>query len=508
MTPSRHSIRTLDEYEQTSKPNSPALPNLDTDVFASDDSRDQKPSFISPAELETASAATEPLTAEPARSTDSTTIGQRQQSNEQADTVVLNLGPSSKELVYEFNKSGILVGFPHKIEPSVTLQTRWNDEIEPRLWHDVEAFKRRTKPVVRRGRVVFPGLSVELRMSGRVGVGASQVTLVPTVWFLYDNRKWERDTRRFVADLEWLSGEGFGAPEVHKGAPRLSTLHIPAKHLQLSASAYDSISLPGGDELYIHVEEPQHGTACGLLCCATFVHSGDVSTQYLSRIGGLLNLDARTAAITTAHGFVEEIFSRVDLCDIDDMTNSDEQPQSDDEEPPEPHSSVNNIGHIDSEALETMSWVQLPPTSIQETCFFRTQGSSMEEILSGIKDQHSYERSIVLGEKPWPTARSGHHRGSQTGDFSVLGLDDRNGLYNYYQCAGDSTTLEKKMVYKIAEPGEVDGGRATLLLRPEKSSQAVLLPGTILFATNGVTLHAHKIILERPLGWLHPVLLV
>lgn len=246
MAPSRHSIGA---QAQISKPNSHEKSDLITSRLFGDEFGERQSSSTCFAEHGTGHAAKEPAAvgpaaADPASSDDFTISEKHQQSDPQADEVVLNLGLSSKELVYEAKKSGLLVGFPHKVEPSMQLQTRWNEEIEPRLWLDVEAFKKRTKPVVRRGRVMFSGLSVELRMSGRVNVGGTQVTLVPTVWFLYDDKRWERDIRRFVADLEWLSAEGLGTPEVQKGAPRLSTLRISADHLQLSTSAHNRVPLP------------------------------------------------------------------------------------------------------------------------------------------------------------------------------------------------------------------------------------------------------------------------
>lgn len=509
MAPSRLSVGVQDEPEQIFRPKLPSLPDLDHSVLTGDDFVQQEPSSV-PAQSGVASTVTEPAAAEPANCSDSTTNEQRYQSVSKADKVVVILGPSSKDLAYDFNKSGLLVGFPQKIQPSVALQARWNDEIEPRLWHDVEAFKRTTKPVVKRGRVMFPGLSVELRMSGHASVGGSQVTLEPTVWFLYDDKKWERYTRRFVADLEWLSAEGFGAPEVQKGGPRLSMLEIPADHLQLFASEYSGISLPGGGELYVHAEEPQYNTACGILCCATFTQNGVVSTQYVSRIGGLLNLDARTAAITTAHGLVQEIFSEFNLYDIDNTIDSEEdEPRSDDdEEPPEQHSWEHRIGRIDSGVLETVSWLQIPPTSIQETCFFNTSGSNIQEILQRIQAQLEEEKSVALERLPCVTTLSADDRDSQAGDFSFLGLDCRKALCNSYQSEGEKDATKDTVVYRIAEAGEVDGGRVDLLLRPEKASKAVLLPGTILFGTNGVTLHARKISLDTPLGWLFLAILV
>lgn len=135
--------------------------------------------------------------------------------------------------------------------------------------------------------------------------------------------------------------------------------------------------------------------------------------------------------------------------------------------------------------------------------FFRAHGLSMDELLSKIKKQHEEEKSIALKKKPWATTRSADHQSCPTGDFSFLDLDDWKGLRNYYQSVGDSPTETKRSVHMIAQPGEVGGGRANLSLRPGKVSQAILLPGTILFGTNGVTLHARKVVLDGPLGKSH-----
>lgn len=446
------------------------------------------------------SPATNLAAAKPTSSGYWTTSEPHQPSSSLADEVVINLDGSSKETIYSFNNDRLLVGFPHKIEPSLALQMRWKDEIEPQLCHDVEAFQRRTKPVVRRGRVLTPRLSVELRMSGHVKIGDSQVTLVPTIWFLYDDKRWEKDTRRFVGELEWLSGEGFGTPEIQKGCPRFTKLQIPVERLHLSALKYAGIPLPGGGELYIHVEEPQSSTACGLLCCTTFVQDGEVSAQHVSRIGGLMNLDERTAAVTTAHGFLEEISSRTYQRYLGDNTEPDEEPLSDDEEPPGPQKLEQCIGRIDSGTVDSMSWFQLSPTSIQETCFFGVDGSNIDQLLLRTL-QHLEKASNAWGKNKLPaTELSTDSRAAQSSDFSFLSLSDKGNLYNCYQSVEDKFVTRDKVVYRLAEPREMSAGLVYLLLRPGEASRGVLLPGTMLFSPYRDALQTYKVVLDRPLG--------
>ncbi len=49
----------------------------------------------------------------------------------------------------------------------------------------------------------------------------------------------------------------------------------------------------------------------GLVGCVTTTRNGDIVGQRLSRIGGLISVNSRTGAITTAHGMLEPALSLV-----------------------------------------------------------------------------------------------------------------------------------------------------------------------------------------------------
>lgn len=67
--------------------------------------------------------------------------------------------------------------------------------------------------------------------------------------------------------------------------------------------------LPSGHQLYLNVEKREDGdSACGLLLCTTVTREGSIVGQWISRVGGILELgDGRTVAVSTAHGPIEDM---------------------------------------------------------------------------------------------------------------------------------------------------------------------------------------------------------
>lgn len=169
---------------------------------------------------------------------------------------------------------------------------------------DVQGFQNRYKRK-RNGCVQTPPVDIDCRISGYAIADGKQVVLSPRIWFLYDEKRWEKKIHKFVEELEWLPGEGFGSPEVRRGCPRLASLQVPLEALRLSSQ--QGYSIARDVELFVYFEEPKVDAACGLLCCATFMRNRVVESQYISRIGGLMSLDGRVSAVTTAHWFLEHI---------------------------------------------------------------------------------------------------------------------------------------------------------------------------------------------------------
>lgn len=441
---------------------------------------------------------------------------------------VIDLNRESKELIYPFkNVSGLFVGFDHKVKPPSARWEHWKENVEGRLWLDVQGFQNRYKRK-RNGRVQTPGVGIECRMSGYATADGKQVILSPTIWFLYDDKQWERKLRKFVEKLEWLPGEGFGRPEVHRGCPRFANLHVPLEALRLSPQQGYPI---GGDvELFIHVEETWSLVACGLLFCATFMKNGVVEAQHISRIGGLVSLDGRVSAVTTAHGFLQHILRQVgteaeswathsdegsteqtsDLASSDesysdtDGTTSKEKKDDDLDDKSEYRIGPGRlIGALDPKKLATISWAQFPVSSIQETCFLGTIGRNVEDCVRASK-------FLGSGEAKWGGSAPGggdnprlSTANSTTGDFSYLDLLSLSKLRNFYwETQRGTQVLDGVPVDRFATPEELTEGPVDLLLRPYRSTRGTLMPAghEILFSLYGAMVRVSKIAIDAPLG--------
>lgn len=160
----------------------------------------------------------------------------------------------------------------------------------------------------------------------------------------------------------------------------------------------------------------------------------------------------------------------------------------------------NLIGTVDSETLATTSWVQLPLSSIQETCFLGRSGRDIEGCIQANKSLGSREEisKHSADDSPRPSLAS-----PTTGDFSFLDLPGLNKLRNCYT----ETLLEHNFadtvpVHRFARPEELIGGPVTLLLRPDSLAQGILMPtgDEIFFSLYGALIRVSKIAIEAPLG--------
>lgn len=443
--------------------------------------------------------------------------------------IVFDLNPDSKQFLYPFkNVLGLFVGFDHKVKPSSTQWRHWKDNVEGQLWLDVQGFQNEHKRK-RNGHVQTPGVSIECRMSGYATADGKQVILSPRIWFLYDDKRWEKKLRKFVKELEWLPREGFGTPEIHRGCPRFTNLDLPKGTLRLShLSSQQGYPIGGDVQLFIHVEETTSILGCGLLFCATFMKNGDMESQRVSRIGGLVGLDERVSAITTAHGFLENIFRRIgteeepratygdgdspeqasdlasneEACSDTDGTSSDEENDAyPDDKSGYCLGSENLTGALDSETLGAISWAQLPVSSIQETCFLGTSGRNVEDYIA-------IQVNRVFGEKNWEIPASDDPglppaNSVAGGDFSFLDLPSLSKLRNSYtESRPEKHGLDEVPVYRFATPEELTEGPVALLLRPDSSAQGTLMPAghEIFFSLHGAMIRVSKIAIDAPLG--------
>lgn len=431
------------------------------------------------------------------------------------------------DMVYPFRAvPGLFVGLEDKVKLPERLLQQWNSHVESRLWLDIEQFESRHKRV-KHGRVDTPSLAVELRMSGYAS--GDHVALAPRIWFLYDHKRWEKKVRKFVQDLEWLSGEGFEPPEIHKGSPIFSTLAIPVDDLQIDQQ--NAIQITKELALYVHVENARSATACGLLCCATFLRNGKVQSQRISRIGGLASLDGRSLQVTTAHGLLEDLNREVppdaserrqsisgeawnmdpgnDISSADSMGSASDfetDTSSDEDEAPW----VATIGEVEPDIQDAITWVGLPSSAIQQTCFARMFGATIRECLQArdlqlsrltSQSRNQSHRSPPSSDMPVHSKtaeKSGEH--DAKGDFTFLDVVTGSQLHNYYDGDNSGSIVDQTVVYRIARAEELNPGPVDLLIHPGKSARGIAISQAVSFSRYGVRFLVHKIFINATLG--------
>ena len=228
---------------------------------------------------------------------------------------------SNSDLVYPFKGAlGLYVGSEDMVTPPSQYLAKWKDRVENRLWTDMHEYQKKMKRP-KKGRESIPGLSLELRMSGYIENGSRMVRLFPRIWILYDQEKWKKSLQKFVKELDWLDGEGFGPVEIRKGCPKLATMEpstlIDGPILDLS----QAFRLTDEFALHLHVEQSQGPSACGLICCASITKNGILETQRFSRLGGVMRVGGELWALTAAHSLLELLWT-VDYRDLDVSTGA------------------------------------------------------------------------------------------------------------------------------------------------------------------------------------------
>ncbi|RYP68710.1 hypothetical protein DL771_006511 [Monosporascus sp. 5C6A] len=143
-------------------------------------------------------------------------------------------------------------------------------------------------------------INPDLRLSGRVSPGQDKIELHPTVWINCTSKPILTLVKNALKEphLTWLSGEHI---EVHDSL-RFNKRTIRIEGLDLSrgfrfAEAY---------RIHLHIKDPGYKTsACGLVLCTTITTGGNIVDQWVSRLGGLLDLDGAIYASSTAHGILD-----------------------------------------------------------------------------------------------------------------------------------------------------------------------------------------------------------
>ncbi|KAI1070373.1 hypothetical protein LB507_010356 [Fusarium sp. FIESC RH6] len=402
----------------------------------------------------------------------------------------------SPDFMYQFRgSSDLYVGLEDKVRPDQIHIDRWEQQVRPRLCTDIKEFEKKmrsSRTFRSRG-----GLSIspELRMSGRVEA-SNKVKLSPCIWILYGHERWRKSVQKFVNELEWLFLEGFGEAEVHFGGPRLSALMSSSGVLGLDFDADHMYHLDGNTRLYLHVEEPQGVSACGLICCATIMRDGNITSQRLSRIGGILRVNGKGFGVTTAHGMLEWFVNDDVDSQAGDISSDDESLDCSLSSDEEDEGAISE--RYRKEGTRTGPRLHEPDTATSINRVHRWTQVSALGLTSFLQTRYflSSEMGVMIQQEllPNPQVHGLSDEAALGSDFSLWGVQHTETLQNAY------TTENSHKITIDALGHNVPEGPVQLLLGNDDLRQGFLLPGTMSFFIHGTQFKTRKIRITQPLG--------
>lgn len=323
---------------------------------------------------------------------------------------------------------------------------------------------------------------LEVRVSGRRQRFSQSIQMGPCLWILCGSKWCQKRICEVAKDLTLPVDLSLQRIEVHTGLPIPNALRIivPLSRLPIGNTTKSGLHHNGGNILY-HIEgralESGRVSACGLLCCATYVKDGEVIEQHISRIGGILTFSKKDdqsrslrAAITTAHGVFDHLWSLNDGEGKEDNEIEDEELSSGSDfcgsEPDEaPMSYTENLSMVgDIAASDVESWVPLKAHAARYL------------------DRRLPESSLE------------NEGASAPADYAILGSH----VLQRFQNVVDSTS--STTITTHARNDELKEGSLLLLLGPGNNSEATLLPGSLKLPMGDSEVAVRKIRLKAPLG--------
>lgn len=434
----------------------------------------------------------------------------------------LDLDDKIWDSVYRYHGApNLFVAYEHKIGLPDAKRQEWVSKpgIRERLWRDVLDFERNCIPIHKRKRFnrnPRPAFSVDCRMSGYATKDGKQVVLHPTIWINYRKDR-AKQVRELLESLKWLPGAGFGDPEVREGGLMLLSHPISESHPismeKLGLLDQEGHRITENIELFVHFESPESVSVGGLLCCATFLKNCIVDAQHLSKIGGVINLRTRTSevtrAVTTAHGLWQGILQYVETDgDAEEQrehgsSSSSLSSAEEDQDEESTNTRVTStlpediLGAVGPHELQSITWVQLPVSTIQETSFLETSGINIEDWIRNQSQPHT-------GTLPESAEEFASLVETTTRDLSFLDIPGVHDLRNYYEGGKqkDPGALEPGVVQGFAKPDELTTGYVSILLRPEKPISGMLISASneTYVSLYGRLIRVCKIELDAPLG--------
>jgi hypothetical protein len=232
-----------------------------------------------------------------------------------------SLGPYEYDLdspvIYRFSKDHQLyVGWPDVVNPPPEALVEFETETLPLLEQDLQGVCAHLSQQDIR-------ITYELRMSGHANPNSGTVTLAPTVWILYRSYTLAGKVvtaaalNQVALELDYLQTD----IEIHEGGGRIEASSdrrlvdvdlddqdsTSSRSSRSRCNNNDSIQLPNGSVLSVHVENCQEkDTACGALVCVTVQDDKSHTQQSLCRLGGLLKINGKyVLGVTTAHAMLD-----------------------------------------------------------------------------------------------------------------------------------------------------------------------------------------------------------
>lgn len=449
------------------------------------------------------------------------------------DAVIVPVSDRNK--VYRFPRAADLyVGLEDQILPPAKQLDRWRRYVEPRLWTDISAFQQKLKQTKFGRRLPPPAISLELRMSGYAAVGSGLVKLLPCIWILYNEDRWKKEFKKFVHESEWLHHEEFGDVEVRRGSPRLSTLSSSVYIHGLDLKPEQSFDVSGGLHLYLHVEVGNSDSANGLICCATVTDptNENILGQHISRIGGLIWVNGRNMATTTAHGMLELCWDLIAISEPPDTEYEDSAGEDDEdassgasaglegtedwdddsdgscEYTQESASWTNIVGKVDYASLKSWQTVQahgmtsflgmygLDPGSIPPPRTLGLTSGDLQSAIPATETEIQFEVESDNPEIPISEPRVSDPFATNT-DFCLWYLPDNGRLKNEFRAPGDDNT---KYINERSSPDINRCTNVLIILRPGEILEGRCIPGHSYFAINGVRFRTRKIRLDALVG--------
>ncbi|KXH50380.1 hypothetical protein CSIM01_05438 [Colletotrichum simmondsii] len=418
--------------------------------------------------------------------------------------------------IWRFPGSRVWVAQESKFPVPPHVQSRWPElknrllvdlrEVEDEMIAEQANEKSRLKRSPNRRRI-----HPELRMSGRQdALFADFVTISPCIWILCGSQSCRKKVRRITKTL-CLPVNLFEQPiEVHNGAPEphANRGFIPLSRLNTDQNKTSGLNYLGGVIIH-HVEAISptldHQSACGLLCCTTFLKDGVIMTQHISRIGGLLKNNSKDynhnqypIALTTSHGIFEDIWTNgVEFEDLKDGGNSSAH---DDRMDREEATSSDMDSDMDSNAESLIeSETDAPPLC-----------SSGQRVLGEkspvrVAEWIQVSSQEVIGLKcagqvlPEPiSARVRRPQMSRPGDYALLRSQDLAGLKNI---SSQSPEVE---ITSYLPNSELTEGSLTAVFGVDDLSKTTLLPGSMMLPLGQEELPVRKVELVAPLAAAYP----